>query len=306
MNQLTRRSFVRTAMLASASAAFASLKMPVAHFPVDPRSRLAVASYPFRAFIAAPHNHEHDPSKGTMDLAAFALFVRDHFKVRWIEPLDTHFFSTEPDYIARLHTHLKVSGVGVANIPVDEDVDLCSDLSEVREHGNARYRRWLDIAAQLGSPSVRFSLPKCTSIDALQKALNAMRPTLNYAQTRGVVVLLENDDPVIASAARLVKAIKQADTPWLRALPDFANSLMGGDESFNAGAVQSMFSHAWSMAHVKDAEVIEGKRRTVSLAQLFGFAKTSGYRGFYSMESDSAVDPTVDTQHLIERSLALM
>jgi hypothetical protein len=42
------------------------------------------------------------------------------------------------------------------------------------------------------------------------------------------------------------------------------------------------------------------------LAELFGIAKASGYRGYYSMESDSDVDPMVDTRHLIEQSLVLI
>jgi hypothetical protein len=64
-----------------------------------------------------------------------------------------------------------------------------------------------------------------------------------------------------------------------------------------------MFAHAWNIAHVKDAESFHGKRQTASLRELFGIAKASGFRGYYSMESDSDVDPVVDTKHLIEQSL---
>ena len=137
-------------------------------------------------------------------------------------------------------------------------------------------------------------------------ALRVLKPTLDYAASQNIVVNLENDDPVLSNDARILAAIKLAGTPYLRALPDFANSLMGGDERFNAQAVQHMFAHAWNIAHVKDAEFIGGKRRTVSLPELFGIAKAANYRGYYSMESDSNVDPFADTRHLIEQSLALM
>jgi hypothetical protein len=109
-----------------------------------------------------------------------------------------------------------------------------------------------------------------------------------------------------ATDTRVLAAIQLADTPYLRALPDFANSLMGGDERFNARAVQHMFAHAWNIAHVKDAEIIRDKREMVSLSELFAIAKAARYRGYYSMESDSDVDPVVDTKHLIEQSLTLM
>ena len=81
---------------------------------------------------------------------------------------------------------------------------------------------------------------------------------------------------------------------------------MGGDQRFNAQNVKDMFAHAWNIAHVKDAEAVHGQRKTASLAELFGIAKASGYRGYYSMESDSDVDPVVDTRHLIEQSLRLI
>jgi hypothetical protein len=57
---------------------------------------------------------------------------------------------------------------------------------------------------------------------------------------------------------------------------------------------------------VKDAESIEGKRKTVSLGPLFAIAKAAHFRGYYSMESDSDVDPFVDTKQLIQQVLSLM
>ena len=38
-------------------------------------------------------------------------------------------------------------------------------------------------------------------------------------------------------------------------------------------AVTQMFAQAWNIAHIKDAEFIKEKRKTASLAQLFGIAK---------------------------------
>jgi len=74
--------------------------------------------------------------------------------------------------------------------------------------------------------------------------------------------------------------IQLTGTPYLRGLPHFANSLMGGGEQFNVQAVEHMFAHAWNIAHVKDAEMIRGKRETVSLSELFGIAKAARYGGY--------------------------
>jgi sugar phosphate isomerase/epimerase len=304
--KITRRQFGAGALLLAANSALGEAKSPPANFPVDPRERIGVATYPFRRWIVAPHNEDRDASKLGMDLAAFARYIKSEFKVGGIEPLDSHFPSKETGEIVKLRAAFDAAGVRVVNIPVDEPVELCSDDATKRESGNASYRHWIDIAVILGSPSIRIWIPKCSDTSDLPKAVKALQPTIDYAATQNIVVNLENDDPVYSSSTRVLAVIKQADSPYFRALPDFGNALMGGDERFNAEAVKSMFAKAWNIAHVKDAEFVEGKRKTASLKELFGIAKASGYRGYYSMESDSDADPLPDTHHLIEQSLALM
>jgi hypothetical protein len=280
MNPLTRRGFVKTAILCQASWAFAGkLKLPMANFPTEPRERIAVATYPFRASIIAPDNTDRDASKPGMDLAAFARMIKSEFHVDGIEPLNSHFSSTERGEILKLRAAFDAAGVRTVNIPVDEPVELCSEDEAKRHAGNASYRHWIDIAVMLGSPSIRIWIPKCADTSDLPKAVQALKPTLDYAAKQSIVVNLENDDPVLSSDRRVLAAIALADTPYLRALPDFGNSLMGGDERFNAEAVKRMFAKAWNIAHVKDAEEISGKHETVSLPELFGVAKASGYRG---------------------------
>jgi sugar phosphate isomerase/epimerase len=307
MKNLTRRRFVQTALLCSAGAALAQgTSAPHAVFPTEPRKRIAVATYPFRESIIAPGNRDRDPKKPGMDLAQFARSIPAQFGVQGIEPLDAHFPSTEPAAITKLRAAFDAAGVHTVNIPVDVRVDLCSDDPAKRNAGNAIYRRWVDIAVQLGSPSIRVWIPKCRDLSNLAEAVQALKPTIDYAASRNVVVNLENDDPVYSSEKRVLAAIQLADTPFLRGLPDFGNSLTLGDERFNAESVKRMFAHAWNISHVKDAESIKGERKTASLGPLFAIAKAAHFRGYYSMESDSDVDPFVDTKHLIQQSLSLI
>lgn len=305
MKSLTRRTFVKGALVFSASAAFAD-KGPQARFPTEPRARLAVASYPFREWILAPGNQDRDPKKPEMDLAQFARFVRKEFGVPGIEPLDSHFPSTEFEEVRKLRQQFDAAGVHTVNIPVDERVELCSDDEAKRNAGNASYRHWIDVAVLLGSPSIRVWIPKCPDPSDLPKAVQALKPTIDYGASKNIVVNLENDNPVNASAARSIAAIKIANSPYLRALPDFGNGLQAGDERFNAQNVRDMFAYAWNIAHVKDCEIIHGQKKTASLAELFQIAKASGYRGYFSMESESGGDPVADTKHLIAESLKLV
>jgi sugar phosphate isomerase/epimerase len=302
---VSRRSFIEGALLWSASAAFAA-RTPEAHFPTDPRARLAVASYPFREFIVAPKNSDRDPKQPGMDLVQFARMIPKEFGVPGIEPLSTHFPSTDLGVVRKLRKEFDAAGVHTVNIPVDDAVDLCSEDAGKRAEGNERYRRWVNIAVVLGSPGIRVWIPKCAQRSDLSRAWQALMPTVTYAASRNIVVALENDDPVNASAARTIAFLKLANNPFLRGLPDFGNGLQAGDEQFTYQNVKDMFPFAWSIAHVKDAEVIKGQRKTVSLDKLFPIAKAAGYRGYFSMESESGGDPRVDTKRLIAESLRLL
>ena len=303
---VSRRTFVAQVALGSSCAAFGQ-RLPRVAYATDPRHRLAIATYPFRARILSPTNTERSDTVPGVDLAGFARYIRSEFNVFGIEPLHSHFASTKPADIHTLKAAFDALGVRTVNIPVDEDIDLTSTDRGRRDNSIRTVERWIDIAAVLQSPSIRIgTVPHGTAPPDIAGPAAALKPLLSYAAAHNVVICLENDDPVFGSAERIVAILKEVSSPWLRALPDFGNSLMGGDEAFNATAVRSMFGYAANIAHVKDAEMIDKVRRTASLKELFSIARQSDFHGYYSMESDSNVDPTPDTHHLIERCLALM
>jgi sugar phosphate isomerase/epimerase len=304
---LNRRDLLKAVPLGLATLALgASENPPHITFPDEPRKRIAVASYPFRAFIEAPGNHDRDSSKPGMDLSDFAKRIPTEFGVSGIEPLSTHFVSTDRDYVKRLRSAFDAAGVHTVNIPVDFNGQLCSEDLQKRKVGVATYARWIDTAVILRSPSIRINAPRCDDITDVVRAAQGLKPVVDYGARHNIIINLENDDPHFESAKRIAGIVQQLNNPYLRALPDFANALAGGDETFNAESVRTMFRFAFNIAHTKDAEEINGKVERVNLASLFAIAKASGYRGYYSMESDSPVDPYIDTKHLIQASISLM
>jgi len=122
-----------------------------------------------------------------------------------------------------------------------------------------------------------------------------------------VVVHLENDDARSEEAFFLVDIIKAAGTPWLRALPDFCNSMLleRGDD-YNYKAVRALFDHAYGICHVKDSEQDGKKMFHVDLGRTFEIARAAGYRGYFSMEYDAEGDPFEPTAKLIEGTLRVL
>src|SRR2546428_3750775 len=110
MEKLSRRDLFKRAAALSATLAgavgyptlFARPSGPHLDFPTGPRDRLAVASYPFRAFIERPGARSRDRKQPGMDLEEFAGMVFKRFNVRNIEPLSTHFATLEMVYAHEL------------------------------------------------------------------------------------------------------------------------------------------------------------------------------------------------------------
>ena len=62
---------------------------PHLDFPTNPRDRLAVTSYPFRAYMEAPGNRDRDRTKPGMDAKDFAVMVVERFGILMANLLPT-------------------------------------------------------------------------------------------------------------------------------------------------------------------------------------------------------------------------
>jgi sugar phosphate isomerase/epimerase len=300
---MNRRSFLQVAAAAPLGCPLFAAD-PAIKFPTDPRARLAVASYPFRAFIDSGRNHDRDKTKPGMDLKQFPAMVREKFNVRNIEPLDSHFRSLEPAYLHELREAVEKAGMHVINIPLGVRASLYDPDPAKRAVGIENAKKWVDAAVTLGSPSVRVHIQGVHGVAPdVGRSVESLRPIADYGAQKNIVINLENDDPKTEDAFFLVKIIEQVNSPYLHGLPDFCNSMLKGDEKYNYDAVAAMFRHAYNISHVKDSEVDNGKVFRVDVGKTFAIAKKSGYRGYYSMEWEGEGGPYEGTQKLIDDSL---
>jgi len=268
--------------------------IPPVRFPSDGRHRLAVATYPFRDVIASPCK-----PGGKLTLQQFATALVAKFNVYGIEPWSSHFESIEPAYLADLAAAFRNAGLRVVNIPCDVSVKLCG-TPEQREIALATYRKWVDAAVTLGSPSIRVHCPASADPADISCAVQGLGTLAEYGASKEIVINLENDDPASEDPVRIVKVIQSAATPYLRSLPDFCNSmLIHNDQDYNARSLAALFPHAYNISHVKDVEFSDGKPRRVDVDRIFAIAKKAHYRGYFSMESESDQDPYESTKLLI-------
>ncbi len=303
---LDRREFLGVSLALAASLRATE---PPTSFPTQPRERLSVSTYPFRSFIASPRSthtgaaNSGENSKPRMSLADFAATVKEQFNVSGIEPWSHHFESVDPEYVRGLSASFEKAGLQVVNIPCDVSVQLCGSAEELAA-GLDTYSKWVDAAVILRSPSIRVHVPRSRPLDDIRCAVDGLKALSDYGEKKKIVINLENDEPDTENPFHVVKIIEAANTPFLRALPDFCNSRQLGDEQYNERALAALFPHAFNISHVKDMEMIDGKALQTDVPKIFAIAKRSGYRGYFSMEYEAeGGDPYAGTKALIEASL---
>ena len=314
MDSLTRRAFlehlsvltvggVTTAAFSSAVASPHS--EPHIPFPTHPRERISIASYPFRAYIVSPDNRDRDTSLPGINLLEFPAHVVAKFNIHNIEPHSRHFTSTQPDYLDDFRQVLLKTKVRAVNVAVSTVNSFYDADADAREKAVAYAKKWVDVAVRIDSPGIRTHIAAAkNSSPNVERTAESLRQVAQYAVDKNIVVTLENDDLVSEDAFFIVKVIEAVNHPYLRALPDFANSMLTGNADFNYRALQTMFQHAYNICHVKDGEADDdGKQLSVDLEKSFEILKSSNYRGYCSMEFDALGDPYAPTSKLIEQTI---
>jgi sugar phosphate isomerase/epimerase len=275
---------------------------PSLQFPSDPRQRIAVASYPFREFIAGS---EHKPGNPTIELKDFAAHVVEKFNVNKIEPWTGHFPATDERYFEQFRAAVENAKAAIANVAVDgEHSPYSADRSE-RERAVAFSKLWIDGAVALGSPSIRTNIPAVKGLAPdLNRAADSLQCVVDYASVKNVVVNLENDNPISEDPFFLVSLIEKISSPWLRALPDFCNTLAAKDADYAYRGIDAMFGHAYCISHVKSSETNrQGITVHVDMPKTFGYLKQHAYKGYLSIEWDDAGDPYTGTAALIKTTV---
>jgi sugar phosphate isomerase/epimerase len=243
-----------------------------------------------------------------MDLKDFAAHVKDKFGIDKIEPWTGHFASRQVKYLEQFRASVDKAGAHVINIAVDgESSPYAADAAE-RERAVTFSKQWIDDAITLGSPGIRTNMPSARdSAPDVNRTAESLLRVVEHAAAKNVVVSLENDNPVSEDPFFIVKLIEKVNSPWLHALPDFANTLASSDEEHAYEGINAMFAHAYCICHVKEEEMTQsGKPVHVDLSRTFGYLKQHGYKGYCSMEWDSPGDPYKGTAGLIEKTVRLL
>jgi sugar phosphate isomerase/epimerase len=309
----TAAAWVLPEFLRAAASSGPSSSGPSVQFPSAPRDRVSVAAYPFREFIVGwkgwdGKTQSKVPLTQQIELKDFAAHVAERFNIHKIEPWSPIFPSTDPKYLGELRTAVEKAASAVVDIAVDAGHSQYAMDAAEREKAVTGSKHWIDVGAALGSPSIRTHIDRAKdSKPDAGRASDTLARVAEYAAEKNVVVHLENDNPVSEDPFFIAQILDKVNSPWLRALPDFGNSLAAHDQEFQDRAMEVMFAHAYGICHVKDGEVDDdGKASHVDLARTFAILKKHNYKGYCSIEYDAPGDPYKITAELVEKTIGFL
>ncbi|MEJ2007172.1 MAG: sugar phosphate isomerase/epimerase [Acidobacteriota bacterium] len=274
-------------------------------FPTAPRERLAATTWPFRMYMLSPTNRWRDPKFPGMALKDFPAMIAAKFDLHNVELLADHFPSTDKAYLQELREAVKKAGSHIIDIPVGGKASFYDPSPAKRQESIDYGKKWIDVAVAVGCPGVRLHIVGAKGVAPdVDRAAESLKQIAAYGAQRNVLVNLENDNLVTEDAFFIVRIIDKVQSPYLHALPDFANSMLSGDAAFNYDALALMFRHAYNISHMKDSEVgAHDRLYTVDVARIFKIAEAANYRGYYSLEWEGRGGAYEGTSKLLKESL---
>lgn len=269
---MKRRRFLATTLGAAgmgASAEFAERKGPA-------RLPIGLAAYSFRSRFRWMKGRPQEPQGDAMDMFSFIDFCAEQGCAG--TELTSYFFEGEASdaYLVRLKRHAFLRGIDVCGTAIGND--FSHGKGAVLDAEVATAKRWLDKAAVLGAPHVRFFAGTSKGFaggkERVAAAVEALRDCAEYAGKRGIMIGVENHGAI--SAEFLLELLKKVDSPWLGINLDSGN-FVSDDPYGDFARCAPWAANVQMKTHMKGGVEAD-------LSRLMGLLKKARYQGYVVLE----------------------
>lgn len=283
--QPSRRTFIKSTGLGLGALAGAATTTVQAASPL-PRTggshmKLSLAAYSFRDSMAKRGTPEEE-AKAAMRLPDFVDLCAK-YNLDGTELTSYYFPATvTPEYLMALKQQtfrlgLDVSGTAIGN-------DFCHPPGDARDEQLALTREWIDYAALMGAPVIRVFAGQANKGEAedvaIQRCVDGLNESLEYAAQKGVFLALENHGGITATPAQMMRIIDGVkDSPWFGVNFDSGN--FNTDDPYRDLAVIAPYT---INAQIKVMTRRNGVKEDTDFARVVGILKDAGYRGYIVLE----------------------
>ena len=296
-HRLSRRSFFKTSLLASAAAGALSpapfrarAAEPFKHSST-PRLKLGLAAYSFRLYFE--HGEKNgglaSPSGKPIDMFEFIDYCAEHGCDG--AELTSYYFPAQLDdaYLLRLKRHAFLRGVEISGSAIGNV--FTHPKGERRNTEIAAARRWIDRAALLGAPHIRIfagEAPKGVSIeDARKNCIETTEEVAAYAGEKGVFLGIENHGGIVAEASGLLNIIKAINSPWVGINLDTGNFRTENPQADLALCAP----YAVNVQFKTDISPKAKPTEEANVHELLGILRKANYQGYVTLEYEHSENP---------------
>lgn len=284
----------RRQAIASTGALFAGLcASPLAQAikPITRASKsplkLSLAAYSMRKYL--PDTRKNPEAKGEMDMLGFI----DYAATLGVEGAElTSYFMPSPLSLSeknalKLRAHmlgLDISGGAIGN-------NFTYEPGSEEGLAQMRYtREWIDHYADIGAPVIRVfggKPPRSISEErAVENIKTNMRIACDYAGVKGVILGMENHDFLI-DIDRMIPIVEAIDSPWFGVCLDSGNIAPTSNPYKELARIAPYSVNA----QIKVEIPVNGKKEHTDLARVINILKNANYRGYVTLEYESAENP---------------
>ena len=188
---------------------------------------------------------------------------------------------------------LDISGTAIGN-------DFCLPEGDARRQQLQMARDWIDYAAVLGAPVIRIFAGKVPKGDteqaAIERCIEGINQSLEYASQKGVFLALENHGGITATPEQMLSIVQGVrPSPWFGVNFDSGN--FRTDDPYRD--LEAIAPYAIN-AQIKVAVTRNGQKEETDLARVIQILKDAEYRGYVVLEYEER-EPEKEIPQYIRR-----
>ncbi|SHO61541.1 TIM barrel protein [Algoriphagus zhangzhouensis] len=220
-----RRTFIKTAGLASAALGMGLPSLSLAERKADPIFKISLAEWSLNRSLRA----------GKLDHLDFALEAKKR-NIDAVEYVNQFFMDKAQDkaYLQEMKTRTDGEGITNVLIMIDSEGQLGAAKPEERQQTVENHKKWVEAAKFLGCHSIRvnaytavpFSQDPKIQQEAIDVCSSTLRRICEFADDFDINVIIENHGGYSSNGGWLAELIKQTAHRRAGTLPDFGNFRM--------------------------------------------------------------------------------
>jgi sugar phosphate isomerase/epimerase len=296
----SRRELLKAIPTAAALAAASTLPagaIPPVTRAGPPRLRLGLAGYSLRDHLTG----KLSPAMTLDDFIERAAA----WEVDAVE-LTSYYFPPDftPDYVAGLKRHCHLLGLEVSTTPIRNTFTW--PAGPEREKEIAHVQRWLDVAADLGSPAIRIFAGDAQKGQpvavARRHCVESIEACADHAAKRGVFLALENHGGIVAEPDGLLEIVRAVRSEWFGVNLDTGN-FHGADPYAD---LAQCAPYAVTVQVKVEVQAQGGPKQEADFGRLVRMLKDAGYRGYATLEYEGTEPPLTAVPRYLDRLRGLL